>query len=156
MIVTTLDHAAGQAANTPNMQTALAFLLKASRGEFQPGRVEVDGANVYALYQAYDTAPAGEVIRFEAHQQYIDIQFVLSGEEGMAWTAVENVQNATAYNPEKDVWHGTLPAGESTLVRVPAGSAAIFFPEDAHAPKLACAAVGPVQKIVMKVKVNRD
>jgi YhcH/YjgK/YiaL family protein len=41
-----------------------------------------------------------------------------------------------------------------TPVRVAAGEAAVFFPEDAHAPKLALSTPEPVLKVVVKVRVN--
>jgi YhcH/YjgK/YiaL family protein len=49
---------------------------------------------------------------------------------------------------------GTCPLAQATLIRVDAGQAALFFPSDAHAPKLAVAAPGPVRKIVVKVQLE--
>jgi biofilm protein TabA len=154
MIVATLKDLSHQVALTPAMQTALDYLNQVqSSVEPQPARVEIDGKRVYALYQDYETIPSGAEVRLEAHRQYIDIQYIASGEEMMAWAPVNTLQNPTEYNPDKDVFHGTLPAAESTPVRVSAGQAAIFFPEDAHAPKLACAAPTAVHKIVIKVQI---
>ena len=154
MIVAALKDLSHQIALSPAMQQALDYLNHVQTStEPQSGRVEIDGKRVYALYQDYETIPAGAEVRFEAHRQYIDIQYITSGEEMMAWTNIDTLQNPTEYNPEKDVLHGTLPAATSTPVRVTAGQAAIFYPEDAHAPKLACSTPTAVHKIVVKVQI---
>jgi YhcH/YjgK/YiaL family protein len=159
MIVTTLDHLTNQVSLTPAMQTALDYLKKASAeqefpgAEFKAGRVEVDGSQVYALFQEYETLPIAAEVKFEAHHNYIDIQFILTGVEVMGWAPASLLQNPTAYNAEKDTWHGVLPAGAMLPVKVTAGQAAVFYPEDGHAPKLAAVTPGAVKKIVVKVRV---
>jgi YhcH/YjgK/YiaL family protein len=72
----------------------------------------------------------------------------------MGWVALEAVTAMTPYDAEKDVCHGLFPASAMTPMRVSAGQAAVFFPEDAHAPKLAVSAPGLVKKIVIKVAIE--
>jgi biofilm protein TabA len=134
-------------------QMAMDYLKNVRPADLQPGQIELDGKKVYVMIQAYETRPAGAEVRLEAHREYIDIQYVASGEEAMGWAHINSLQNPTAYNPEKDVWHGALPANSLTLVQVQAGQAAIFYPEDAHAPKLAVSQPAAVVKIVVKVHV---
>ncbi len=56
------------------------------------------------------------------------------------------------YNPEKDIEFLT---GEGDYVTLNKGSYAIFFPQDAHMPKIAPEDVpGKVIKVVVKVKVD--
>ena len=122
MIVAALKDLSHQVALSPAMQQALDFLNRIQTStEPQPARVEIDGKRIYALFQDYETIPAGTDVRFEAHRQYIDIQYIVSGEEMMAWAPLSALQNPTDYNPEKDILYGTLPAAESTPVRVTAG-----------------------------------
>ena len=153
MIVTTLENLFHQVALSPNMRKALEYLKTVQTAGLQPGQIEIDGKNVYVMIQAYETRPADAAVRLEAHRNYIDIQYVASGEEAMGWAHIASLQNPTAYNPEKDVWYGTLPTSNMTQVQVMPGQAAVFFPEDAHAPKLAVAAPVNVLKIVVKVRV---
>jgi biofilm protein TabA len=154
MIVTTLEFIPRQIAMSASMQKALDFLNSADLAGLQPGRIEIDGQAVYALVQAYETLPISASVKFEAHRRYIDIQYIASGEEVMGWADLQALQDVTAYNAEKDVLHGTLPAGEMIPVRVMTGQAAIFWPEDAHAPKLAVGSPAPVKKVVVKVRVT--
>lgn len=154
MILSDLAHLSTQMALPPGLAKALDFLMKSQSKDLPLGRVEIDGKNVYALVQAYDTLPVTPEIKFEAHRQYIDIQFIQTGEEVMGWTALEKLKTLTPYDPDKDVCYGKLPADEMTPLRVFAGQAAVFFPEDAHAPKLAFSSPAPVKKIVVKVAVD--
>ena len=153
MLVTALENIPQQAALTPRLRKALDFLNNAHPSELPPGRVEIDGADVYALVQAYETETAEAEVEMEAHRKYIDVQYIASGEEMMAWAHLTDLRSPSAYNPEKDVLHGMLPAGETTPVRVSAGQAAIFYPEDAHAPKLSVSSPCAVKKVVVKVRV---
>jgi len=153
MIITSLENLSHQLAMTPAMQKALDYLKNVHPADLQPGQIELDGKNVYVMIQAYETLPVAPEVRLEAHRNYIDIQYVASGKELMGWAHIAALRNPTAYNPEKDVCHGTLPANEMSLVQVSAGQAAIFYPEDAHAPKLAVSKPEAVVKIVVKVRV---
>jgi biofilm protein TabA len=153
MIVTTLENLPHQMALSPNMRKALEYLKSVKPEGLQPGQIEIDGKNVYVMIQAYETRPADAAVRLEAHRNYIDIQYVAAGEEAMGWAHIDALQNPTAYNAEKDVWYGTLPVTGITQVQVMPGQATVFFPEDAHAPKLAVGAPVNVLKIVVKVRV---
>jgi biofilm protein TabA len=153
MIVAALDFLSRQAAGE-NLKKGLDWIKEHAGDPSLPDRIEIDGKAVYALVQAYQTAPAGAEVKAEAHKNYIDIQYIVSGEEMMGWADLQALRQPTPYDPAKDVFHGMLPAAEMTPVQVRAGQAAIFFPEDAHAPKLAVAAPCAVRKIVVKVQVE--
>jgi biofilm protein TabA len=153
MIVTTLENLSHHMAMTPSMQKAIDYLKSTHPADLQPGQVELDGKNVYVMIQTYETRPITPEVRLEAHREYIDIQYVACGIELMGWAHIDAIQNPTAYNAEKDVCYGTLPANDMSLVQVAEGQAAIFYPEDAHAPKLAASKPAAVVKIVVKVHV---
>ena len=75
MIVADLTHLRDQVVLTPNMETAIAYLLSSGQDERPDGRVVVDGDKVYVEVQSYNTTE-GPVTRFEGHRKYIDIQYV--------------------------------------------------------------------------------
>jgi biofilm protein TabA len=153
MIVGKLDVLKGQIPSSPRLDKALAYLAETSAQDLPDGRYEIDGDAVYALVQSYDTLPADEKSKYEAHRKYIDVQYIASGIEVMGWAPLADMVVTKEYLPEKDVVNGSCPFSASTLVKVAAGQAAIFFPEDAHAPKLAAGQPAPVKKIVIKVAV---
>ena len=151
MIVTDLEHVEQQVALTPAMQKALAFLRQARSQTLADGRVEIDGNQVFALVQSYDTK--GGEPKFEAHRKYLDIQFVSSGEEIIGWALIDRMVVDSPYDEAKDVCLGRVPPAEVTPVRLSPGQLAVLYPSDAHAPKLAAGAPAPVKKIVVKVAV---
>ena len=64
------------------------------------------------------------------------------------------MQVVTEYNPEKDV---AILGGKGDYVTLSEGSYGIFFPEDAHQPKVAPDNIpGPVKKVVIKEMCIRD
>jgi len=117
------------------------------------GKVVLEADRLVALPQSYETAPAAGK-RFEAHRRFIDIQFILEGEEIIEHAPIERLPEVSEpYSDERDVMFFRDPTACSrTLLR--AGDFAIYFPADGHKP--CCqAGAGPaaVRKIVMKIAV---
>jgi biofilm protein TabA len=152
MIVTDLKHLEHQVPMTPDLKNALAFLRRRDLRGLPDGRAEIDGDRVYAIVQRYETMRTGAP-KFEFHRKYIDVQFIVSGEETIGWAPVESMTITEAYNADKDICFGKVAAGKWTPARLHAGQLAVLRPEDAHAPKLASGAPSPVMKIVVKIAV---
>ncbi|EHR8838240.1 YhcH/YjgK/YiaL family protein, partial [Shigella flexneri] len=74
----------------PALQDALTLALAARPQEKAPGRYELQGDNIFMNVMTFNTQSPVEK-KAELHQQYIDIQLLLNGEErilfGMAGTA---------------------------------------------------------------------
>lgn len=149
MIVTDLTHIAGQIAMTPNLRKGLDFLEGLRGSELPPGKVEIDGDRVYASVQAFNSIVTDSP-KMEAHIKYIDIQFVLSGEEVIVWAPLEKMTVTKPYDKTKDSCNGTVQPQDLSRFVLRAGQLAVFYPEDAHGPKLAVGASMPVSKIVVK------
>jgi biofilm protein TabA len=113
------------------------------------GRYELSGG-AYALVQEYDTKPL-EGAKFEAHRRFIDIQYIVSGEEIMFYAPIDRLQ-AGEYLPEKDY---LALDGKGSPLYVQPGDFAVFYPQDAHLPSRAAAAgPKPVKKVVVKIQVK--
>ena len=152
MVVTDLDHSDHQTAGDPGLRKAFAFLRSPGIRQLPEGRVEIDGDRVFALVQRYETMMT-DAPKFEFHQKYIDVQFIVSGEEVIGWAPVARMTITDAYDENKDICFGTVAKGTWTPVHLQAGQLAVLWPEDGHAPKLASNASLPVMKIVVKVAV---
>jgi biofilm protein TabA len=152
MLVSDLDHIDHQIAGTPGLQKALTFLRLHNIHDLADGKVEIDGDRVFALVQRYETMIT-DVPKFEYHRKYIDVQFIVSGEEVISWAPISLMTITEAYDEGKDICFGTVAKGTWTPVHLQAGQLAVLWPEDGHAPKLAGSASSPVMKIVMKVAV---
>lgn len=152
MIVTDLKHIEHEVPMTSSLTKTIAFLRKQDIHDLVDGRVEIDGDRVYAIIQQYETIKT-DAPKFEFHRKYIDVQFIVSGEETIGWAPVESMTITEAYNADKDICFGKVASGKWTPVRLHAGQLAVLWPEDSHAPKLACGAPSPVMKIVVKIAV---
>lgn len=113
---------------------------------------KVSGKELWISVQEYETKPREEK-KFEGHQNYIDIQYIISGHEEMEVCDLSRAEATTEYNGEKDVQF-FVPKAETTKLTLQAGDYAIFFPDDIHMP-----GVSPkggdvaVKKIVAKIKI---
>jgi len=128
----------------------IALALDSLETPREPGRHELDGDNVFAMVQQYQSKPLAEG-KWEAHRKYIDIQYVAEGIERIGWAPIGRLTESEPYNEENDV---AFYQGEGDFVTVPTGSFVILFPEDAHMPGIAVDTPGPVTKIVVKARVS--
>jgi YhcH/YjgK/YiaL family protein len=114
----------------------------------EPGKYPVDGDCIHASVSLKEGVKAADA-KFEAHENYIDIQVCPVGTETIGWKPRHNcTQPRTDYDPVKDVtFYNDKP---DMYFSLHAGQFAIFFPEDAHAPMIG---EGPVKKLVVKVKL---
>lgn len=113
------------------------------------GKYELLGDALFAMVQSY---PAKADARMEAHDKYIDLQFVASGEEKVLWAqreALTVTEDLTATKDALFLTDGDRPAAFTLR----AGDFAIFYPGDAHKPGLATETPADVVKIVVKIKL---
>lgn len=116
------------------------------------GRYPIDGEDVFAMVQSYDTAPSTEK-RFEAHRRHIDIQFIVSGRERILWVPAVGLEVQAPYDEERDVEFFLDPPASSSLLLM-TGEFAIFHPNDAHKPGCMAGGKDPVRKVVVKVRIQ--
>jgi len=153
--MTLLDlYAPEQLPDLPGFTAAIDF-LKNCPADQPDGTVEIEGRNVYAIVQSYETKNETGAPRFEAHRKYIDIQFLLSGSELMGWAPLSSLSVSEAYNAEKDIMFGSVPDSASAFTFFRAGQAIILFPSDAHAPGLAKGQPQAVKKVVIKIRTRQ-
>ncbi len=147
MIIDSLDNAVKYHSLGSRIRMALEYLGSADFSAMEPGRVELQGDECYALIQRYDTREMDNC-KWESHRRYIDVQYVASGRERMGWVPAASMTVKTPYNETKDQ---TVLSGDGSFISVPAGYFAIFGPDDAHMPCVADGEPSPVVKVVVKV-----
>lgn len=116
------------------------------------GDYEIDGQNLYASIQEVQTIPREQGV-FERHFKYIDLHYCVSGAETIEWIPVNQLSKAKEINTEKDYALHTAPKRASSLLMTP-GAFTIFFPEDAHMPKISADTDNSMKKIVVKLKTS--
>ena len=82
MIIDILENASLYEEMYPLLRKAFDFLKSGDYKELAPGKYEIEGSDVYAMVQQYETRPLEDGV-WEAHRKYIDIQFVYDGIELM-------------------------------------------------------------------------
>ena len=149
MIADKLERAALYSGLAPRIRTALEWLQATDLNALPVGRVDLDGDNLFALVQEYDTKPRDDGV-WEAHRKYIDVQYVVRGRERMGYIPVEVITVTKEYDAEKDYLNGT---GNGSFIYAPMGMVFVLWPGDAHMPGMQVDGPEPVRKIVMKVAV---
>ena len=151
MIADVLKNRQIYAAISPRIKTALEYISKTDFSSMEPGRYELDGSNMFALVQTYDSIPKDQG-KWECHRNYIDIQYIAEGAEQIGCNNIGKMKITTEYIPEKDI---AFLSGEGDFVTYSKGSYGIFFPEDAHMPKVAVNNTpAKVKKVVVKIRID--
>jgi YhcH/YjgK/YiaL family protein len=133
-------------------KAAFDFIDKAVSGNYDAGKYEINGQDLYANIDVYNTKLAADG-KFEGHKKYIDVQYVVSGTEAMKVVDVKNtVANSQDNAPNDCMFYQDSEL--SSVIIVEQGSFAIFYPNDIHMPGLALNDIpSKVKKIVVKVKI---
>jgi biofilm protein TabA len=133
----------------------LAFLENKYSAALAPGKYSIEGEEIFALVQEPETAPQ-ERRRFELHNEYIDIQLLLEGEEKQLYaSAIEAGAEAGMLEDklkESDIaFYGTPPIYNEIVLRP--GEYAVYMPRELHCPCCSLGtAGGKIRKIVFKIR----
>lgn len=117
-----------------------------------PGRYEVQDDMIYFITDTYLSRPA-EQSHLEAHRKYLDIQYIVSGQEWIGHCIAEGLTVEQAYDAGRDVEFYQPPALMSRVL-MQEGMFAIFFPHDAHMPGQMVERPEQVRKIVVKICIE--
>ena len=130
---------------------AFEFLKNTDLITLSDGSYEIDGKEIYANVQSLKTKPVEEK-KWEVHRRYIDIQYVISGQEKMGYGILEDFSEILVpYDNEKDVEF--LNGEKYNFVNVGAGDFVIFFDNDVHAPMLAYDEPMNIKKVIVKIAI---
>ncbi len=135
--------------NLGNVYTGLKFLAETDFAKIPVGKYELDGKNIYYMVQSYETKPDKTIS--EAHKKYIDIQYIVKGEEVIAVAPIQTEKTLTDFNEEKDVWHYECATQPLVLKE---GDFMVLYPSDLHLPGKAVDEPCEVLKVVVKVRVD--
>ncbi len=113
----------------------------------EEGHHIISGEDVFLAISHYKTQVHKD---FEAHQQYIDIQIVLEGNECITWCPLSETCPITNYDTHKDI---TFLTGKGQRFVATQDLFFIFFPEDAHQPGITFESPKYVKKAVFKIKI---
>jgi YhcH/YjgK/YiaL family protein len=151
MIVDALRNAILYRGLSPRIALAFDYLRNTDFRSVASGTFEIAGRDLYAIVQEYTTM--GRTLGvWEAHRQYIDLQYVVSGTELIGYTHLGRLRPGR-YDEARDL----LPlagAEAGAFLTCGPGDFMLLFPEDAHMPRIAVAAPAKVRKVVVKIAVS--
>ena len=129
----------------PDIFAKIKSLTKADIGK----KLVLEEGVAWVSVSSSENAPPGDR-KFEAHKKFLDIHFVLKGEETFVYANTENLTPETEYNEEQDY---LLLNGEGTKIALRAGDFCIVYPQDAHIPTLEKLSEGNLVRGVAKIKI---
>ena len=116
----------------------------------EAGRHEV-GEGVYVMVNAF-TPKDPAAARWETHRKYIDLQYLIEGDEAMGYLPLCEVEEAE-YDEVKDVSHPAPRAGaKMSVASLETGCFAFLEPRDAHRPSAKLHAEA-AKKLIFKIPV---
>ena len=128
----------------------LKFMENLNFDEMEVGK-HVINDDAFVLIQKYDSKEP-DAVRFEAHRNYVDIQYVVEGKESIEVAAVTAMTVSESYDPERDVEFYEEPELASKYVLTDGGYA-ILYPADAHKPGVRVGESVAMKKMVGKVRI---
>jgi len=139
--------------NKKHWDQAFTFLKNSDLKNLPLGKQELDGDSLYVSVDEYITKDKKDT-RFESHRKYIDIQYIIEGEEMMGFAPLDKVKPHVVepYNAEKDIAFYKYDGGK--YITATPKNFVIFFPTDAHRPSMKVNENEKVKKIVVKVMVK--
>jgi YhcH/YjgK/YiaL family protein len=116
-----------------------------------PGRYIIEEGNSTATVSEAP-APELEKVKWEIHQNFNDIQYIIKGKALMGVVPVEKATLTEAYDSKRDV--GFYEANGAFYDGEP-GTFFIFTPADVHRPGVKADGFDVVKKVVVKVRAAK-
>lgn len=154
MIFGNVHHEPRLSAYPEGIQTALKFLAKTDFSAMAPGVYPVEGERIFAQVIDCSTEPR-TAKRPEVHRKYVDVQFIVSGKERIAFYPDEGDHeiDEELLATRDIIFYKNNPRAKEQSVIMEPGNFAVFFPWDVHIPSISIDADAPVRKIVVKVSM---
>lgn len=151
--VNSIEFAQQYSKNKMAWDKAFEFLKNTDLDTIKPGKYVLDGENVFVSVTEEPTKELGNA-KWESHHKYIDLQYVIKGEEKMGIAPVSAAKPIAEFDDKKDVgFYMSLAKSEKYYVAKP-GTFFLFFPADAHRPSIKVKGCDTDKKLVVKIKVR--
>jgi len=134
------------------LDCAINYLMHTDFTKMDAGKYPVDGDQVFALVQAPKTYFRKQG-KWESHKDYIDIQYMLVGEESIGFQKTDILAEIGPYRMENDITFYS-ENGKGFFPQLIPDSFVICFPSDAHMPLVCMENPQHIKKVVMKVRAD--
>lgn len=134
-------------------EKALAYLRDTDLDTVAPGKYYLDDKIVFAIVSENNPKEIDNV-KWEAHRNYIDIQYVIKGKEKMGIAPLEGSASESPFNIADDIGFYNITETNARYFVASPGTMFIFFPQDAHRPCIKTDEINSDKKVVIKIKVG--
>lgn len=134
----------------PAVRRSLEYARAHDLAPLEKGRHDVDGDALYFNVAEYTTGPSEEKA-YEAHRAYIDVHYMIQGEEQIEVAFVSRMEQGE-YQPEGDYLPVSGTAAACVTLRE--GDFLVCYPEDGHKPGVQTGAPRAIKKAIFKVAVR--
>jgi YhcH/YjgK/YiaL family protein len=124
--------------------------LKQDLKSLEVGKYPLVGDQVFAMVSEYETKNPQDA-KWEAHRKYIDLQYVVAGQELIGVLPLGKGTDPKDYNEQKDLIFFGEQDGE--FFTATPDCFFLFFPDDVHRPCMMIEQSEPVKKLVIKIAV---
>lgn len=133
------------------LYTVLNYLASITENNYPSTKVELNNDDIF-INPVQLTTKLQEQCIYEAHKNYCDVHFILSGIEGIAVTDVRQLKEQIPYDTQKDIgfYTGKVPH----IYYLKQGDFMYCLPEDAHMVAIMQEQPSPVKKLVGKIRVQ--
>ena len=155
MIVSAINDAQFDAATAARLARALEWIGQTDMAGLENGRHEVEGDEIFANVMEVTTMCPDDKL-FESHRRYLDVHYVIEGEELVGVAPVGECPVTQEYSEADDFAAHTDPANLArvTWALLRAGELCVTPPADAHKPACAAGEPAPLRKACVKVLVG--
>ncbi len=132
-----------------SIRRVLARLADTPPEAFTCGRHEIDGELIFMNVMEFDTQPA-QSKKAELHRTYADVQLLISGIEGIEYSALTPTRDLEPYHSDDD-YQLISDIPDNSQLRMLPGMFVVFFPGEPHKPGCTLSGSGTIKKVVVKV-----
>ncbi|HEY8891189.1 MAG TPA: YhcH/YjgK/YiaL family protein [Clostridium sp.] len=150
MIVDKLSNAEQYYKLGPRIEKAFKYIKNIDLSQIEIGKYQIDDDKIFAVVSEYETKNLEKGL-WEAHRNYIDIQYIITGKEKMGYSCIDDMKPLIEYEENKDV---LFVKGQGDYITINEGAFALFTPNDAHMPSIKVNNTQFVKKLLVKILVD--
>ena len=125
-------------------------ILSSLNDSSEEGKIVIDEGNVWVNVQYFEDKEPSADPRFEEHRNFIDIHYIVSGEEIFGYSNLDRAQVIVPYDESRDV---EFSKAEISKITLKSGDFLITYPQDAHIPNMIKLSKGKMVRAVAKIKL---
>lgn len=154
MVIDRIENAGRYYGLGKGIETVLRFFENYQEGQVEfPGRLVLDGDNIFVLATEYDTKQISPQY-LEKHERYIDVMFMVEGSERVYYKPFSDAAKVVSpYDSQRECALAELD-DDAAALSLEKGKFVVFMPQDGHLAAQPDKASAHVRKLIAKVAVG--